>query len=113
MDFEVVPGVPPATAVLTYAGIPPATSVPEFRVVDAAQDQDWSAHAACPGTLVIYNGITEAVAIGKALIAAWQARHARPWRSAASGTTTEQYTVVSTLGRLQADLKHAGSPSPR
>lgn len=111
VDFEVVPGVPPATAVLTYAGIPPATSVPEFRVVDAAQEQDWSSHAECPGTLVVYNGITEAVAIGKALIAGGKP-DSTPVAVSSGGTTTEQYTVVTTLGRLQPDLKHAGFTEP-
>ncbi|MBN6055810.1 bifunctional uroporphyrinogen-III C-methyltransferase/uroporphyrinogen-III synthase [Nonomuraea sp. RK-328] len=111
VDFEIVPGVPPATAVLTYAGIPPATSVPEFRIVDAAEDQDWSSHAACPGTLVIYNGIGEAVPIAKALIAGGKP-DSTPVAVSSGGTTTEQYTVVSTLGRLQPDLKHAGFTEP-
>ncbi|MEV0195848.1 bifunctional uroporphyrinogen-III C-methyltransferase/uroporphyrinogen-III synthase [Nonomuraea sp. NPDC050691] len=111
VDFEIVPGVPPATAVLTYAGIPPASSVPEFRIVDATEDQDWSSHAACPGTLVIYNGIGEAVPIAKALIAGGKA-DSTPVAVSSGGTTTEQYTVVSTLGRLQADLKHAGFTEP-
>jgi uroporphyrinogen III methyltransferase/synthase len=111
VDFEIVPGVPPATAVLTYAGIPPATAVPEFRIVDAAQEQDWASHAACPGTLVVYNGIGDAVAIGKALIAGGKP-DTTPVAVSSGGTTTEQYTVVSTLGRLQADLKHAGFTEP-
>ncbi|MET7461928.1 bifunctional uroporphyrinogen-III C-methyltransferase/uroporphyrinogen-III synthase [Nonomuraea sp. NPDC005501] len=111
VDFEIVPGVPPATAVLTYAGIPPAASVPEFRIVDAAEDQDWSSHASCPGTLVIYNGIGEAVPIAKALIAGGKP-DSTPVAVSSAGTTTEQYTVVSTLGRLQPDLKHAGFTEP-
>ncbi|MEV4174572.1 MULTISPECIES: bifunctional uroporphyrinogen-III C-methyltransferase/uroporphyrinogen-III synthase [unclassified Nonomuraea] len=111
VDFEIVPGVPPATAVLTYAGIPPATAVPEFRIVDAAQEQDWAAHAACRGTLVIYNGIGDAVAIGKALVSGGKP-DTTPVAVSSGGTTTEQYTVVSSLGRLQADLKHAGFTEP-
>ncbi|MEU6787934.1 bifunctional uroporphyrinogen-III C-methyltransferase/uroporphyrinogen-III synthase [Nonomuraea angiospora] len=111
VDFEIVPGVPPATAVLTYAGIPAASAVPEFRVVDAAQEQDWAAHAACRGTLVIYNGIGDAVAIGKALIAGGKP-DTTPVAVSSGGTTTEQYTVVSSLGRLQPDLKHAGFTEP-
>ncbi|MEU4541945.1 uroporphyrinogen-III synthase [Nonomuraea dietziae] len=111
VDFEIVPGVPPATAVLTYAGIPPASDVPEFRIVDAAQEQDWSSHAACPGTLVIYNGIEQAVAIGKALISNGKP-DATPVAVSSAGTTTEQYTVATTLARLQPDLKHAGFTEP-
>ncbi|GAA2655936.1 uroporphyrinogen-III synthase [Nonomuraea dietziae] len=111
VDFEIVPGVPPATAVLTYAGIPPASDVPEFRIVDAAQEQDWASHAACPGTLVIYNGIEQAVAIGKALISHGKP-DATPVAVSGAGTTTEQYTVATTLARLQPDLKHAGFTEP-
>ncbi|MEV4159535.1 bifunctional uroporphyrinogen-III C-methyltransferase/uroporphyrinogen-III synthase [Nonomuraea dietziae] len=111
VDFEIVPGVPPATAVLTYAGIPPASDVPEFRIVDAAQEQDWASHAACPGTLVIYNGIEQAVSIGKALISHGKP-DATPVAVSSGGTTTEQYTVATTLARLQPDLKHAGFTEP-
>ncbi|MDA0633177.1 bifunctional uroporphyrinogen-III C-methyltransferase/uroporphyrinogen-III synthase [Nonomuraea sp. MCN248] len=111
VDFEIVPGVPSATAVLAYAGIPSAVSVPEFRVVDAAREQDWASHAACPGTLVIYHGLADVVAIGKALVAGGKP-DTTPVAVTSSGTTTEQHTVVSTLGRLQADLKHAGLAEP-
>lgn len=91
VDFEIVPGVPPATAVLTYAGIPPAVDTPEFRIVDAAHEQDWAAHAACKGTLVIYNGLAGAVSIGKALVAGGKP-DSTPVAVSSSGTTTEQYT---------------------
>ncbi|MET9063609.1 uroporphyrinogen-III synthase [Streptosporangium sandarakinum] len=111
VDFEIVPGVPPATAVLTYAGIPAAVSVPEFRVVDATQVEDWSAHAAGAGTLVIYNGVAEAVPIAKALISAGRP-DSTPVAVSGAGTTTEQYTVVSTLGRIGPDLKHAAVTEP-
>lgn len=79
--------------------------------MDAAEDQDWSSHAACPGTLVIYNGIGEAVPIAKALIAGGKP-DTTPVAVSSGGTTTEQYTVVSTLGRLHADTKHAGFTEP-
>jgi uroporphyrinogen III methyltransferase/synthase len=111
VDFEIVPGVTPATAVPIYAGIPPAVSVPEFRIVDAAQVEDWSAHADCAGTLVIYNGVAEAVQIARALIAAGLA-DSTPVAVTSAGTTTEQFTVASTLGRLAPDLKHAGMAEP-
>ncbi|WP_204039282.1 bifunctional uroporphyrinogen-III C-methyltransferase/uroporphyrinogen-III synthase [Acrocarpospora phusangensis] len=111
VEFEIVPGVPPATAVLGYAGITPAAGVPEFRVVDAARVGDWSAHADCQGTLVIYNGLAEAVPIGKALIAAGKPDYT-PVAVTSDGTTTEQYTVVSSLGRLGPDLKHAAMTEP-
>ncbi|GII88477.1 bifunctional uroporphyrinogen-III C-methyltransferase/uroporphyrinogen-III synthase [Sphaerisporangium siamense] len=111
VDFEIVPGVTPATGVLTYAGIAPAASVPEFRIVDATRVDDWAPHAACEGTLVIYNGAAEAVPIGRALVAAGRP-DTTPVAVTQSGTTTEQYTVVSSLGRLAADLKHADISEP-
>ncbi|GAA1013768.1 bifunctional uroporphyrinogen-III C-methyltransferase/uroporphyrinogen-III synthase [Acrocarpospora pleiomorpha] len=111
VEFEIVPGVPPATAVLTYAGIPAASSGPEFRIVDATQVTEWGPHAACQGTLVIYNGLAEAVPIAKALIAGGKSDHT-PVAVTSDGTTTEQYTVVSSLGRLGHDLKHAGMTEP-
>ncbi len=106
VDVEIVPGIPAATAVPGYAGIPPALSVPEFRVVDAARVDDWSAHARLDGTLVIYNGLAEAVPIARALIAAGAA-DSTPVAITCGGTTTEQLTVVSTLGRIGPDTKHA------
>nr|BFE85597.1 hypothetical protein GCM10020093_081980 [Planobispora longispora] len=96
---------------LAYAGIPAAVSVPEFRVVDASMVGDWGTHAASAGTLVIYNGIADAVAIGKALVAAGRP-DSTPVAISSSGTTTEQYTVVTTLGRMAPDLKHAGMTEP-
>ncbi|MFJ2028379.1 uroporphyrinogen-III synthase [Streptosporangium sp. NPDC087985] len=111
VDFEIVPGVPPATAVLTYAGIPAAVAVPEFRVVDATQVDNWATHAASAGTLVIYNGVSCAPAIGKALVAAGRP-DSTPVAVSSAGTTTEQYTVVTTLGRMAPDLKHAGMTEP-
>ncbi|RBQ21721.1 bifunctional uroporphyrinogen-III C-methyltransferase/uroporphyrinogen-III synthase [Spongiactinospora rosea] len=111
VDFEIVPGVPPATAVLTYAGIPAAASGPEFRVVDAGLVDDWSVHAAATGTLVIYNAGGDAVSVGKALVAAGRP-DTTPVAVTGAGTTTEQFTVVSTLGRLGPDLKHAVIDEP-
>ncbi|MBO3745738.1 bifunctional uroporphyrinogen-III C-methyltransferase/uroporphyrinogen-III synthase [Streptosporangiaceae bacterium NEAU-GS5] len=111
VDFEIVPGVPPATAVLTYAGIAPAASAPEFRIVDAAQTQDWARHATCEGTLVVYNGVADAVPIAKALIQGGKP-DSTPVAVTMDGTTTEQYTVVSSLARLGPDLKHAGMTEP-
>ncbi|RJL22521.1 uroporphyrinogen-III synthase [Bailinhaonella thermotolerans] len=111
VEFEIVPGVPPATAVPTYAGIPPAETAAELRVVDATKVADWKAHADVAGTLVIYNGFDDAVAIGKALIAGGMS-DTTPVAVTCAGTTTDQQTVVSSLGRLQPDLKNCGFAEP-
>ncbi len=85
--FEIVPGVPAATAVPAYAGIPLASERNgELRIIQAAEA---SQLAYSPATLVVL-GADAALAI------TWD------------GTTSAQQTVVSTLGRIGPDLKAAG-----
>src|SRR5690606_1031624 len=99
-------------AVPAYAGIPTATTgTAEFRVVDAARVEDWSAHASCAGPLVIHAPVEEAAAIAKALVAAGRA-DTTPIAVTVNGTTTEQRTVVSTLAGLARELKHAALEGP-
>jgi uroporphyrinogen III methyltransferase / synthase len=107
--FEIVPGVPAATAVPAYAGIPLAAErngdrSAELRVVHAAEV---SQLAYSPGTLVVLGADTAPADLGKMLIAAgWpdSSRFAITW----DGTTSAQQTVVTTLGRIGPDLKAAG-----
>jgi uroporphyrinogen III methyltransferase / synthase len=105
VTFEIVPGVSAATAVPAYAGIPLTTDVTgDVRIVHAAEV---SRLATGPGTLVILGAETGIADIAKMLIAAgWPdtTLFAITW----NGTTTDQHTVVSTLGTVNADLKAAG-----
>ena len=103
--FEVVPGVPAATAVPAYAGFALASEgAGELRVINAAEASQVS-HA--PGTLLIIGAETAPADLGKMLIAAgWP--DATPFAITWDGTTTEQQTVVTTLGRIGPDLKAAG-----
>jgi uroporphyrinogen III methyltransferase/synthase len=103
--FEVVPGVSAATAVPAYAGIPLTQDVTgDVRIIHAAEV---SRMTAGPGTLVILGAETGIADIAKILIAAgWP--DATPFAITWNGTTTQQHTVVSTLGSLTADLKAAG-----
>ena len=103
--FEIVPGVPAATAVPAYAGIPLAAEPSgEVRIIHAA---DVSQLAYSPATLVVLGAEAGPAELCKMLIAGgWPeaTRFAITW----DGTTSAQQTVVSTLGRIGPDLKAAG-----
>jgi uroporphyrinogen III methyltransferase/synthase len=103
--FEVIPGVPAATAVPAYAGIPLAgDGTGEFRVIHAAEASQLSYGQ---GTLLITGAEGSPADLGKMLIAAgWP--DTTPFAITWEGTTTDQQTVVTTLGRIGPDLKAAG-----
>jgi len=114
LTLEVVPGVPIAVAVPTYAGIALVDAKHrEVRVVDArpsASGPDWAAAAAGQQTVVVVRAESPA-AVADALM-----QHGRPAETAVAatraGTTTDQHTVVSTLGALAADVKAAALSGP-
>jgi uroporphyrinogen III methyltransferase / synthase len=105
VPFEIVPGVPAATAVPAYAGIPLTQDVTgDVRIIHAAEVSRVSAG---PGTLVILGAETGIADIAKMLIAAgWL--ESTPFAITWNGTTTDQHTIVSTLAAVTADLKAAG-----
>jgi uroporphyrinogen III methyltransferase/synthase len=104
--FEIVPGVPAATAVPAYAGFSLAgAGSGEIRVICAAEAGQASYG---PGSLVITGAEAGPQDLGKMLIAAgWP--DTTPYAITWAGTTTEQQTVVTTLGRAGPDLKAAGA----
>ena len=105
VPFEIVPGLPAATAVPAYSGIPLTPDVTgDVRIVHAAEVSQVSATS---GTLVILGAETGVTDIAKMLVAAgWP--DSAPLGIIWNGTTTEQYTVTGTLGTAAADLKAAG-----
>ncbi|MGO9725313.1 MAG: uroporphyrinogen-III synthase [Streptosporangiaceae bacterium] len=105
VTFEIVPGVPAATAVPVYAGIPLTSDAnSDVRIIHAAEVSRMSAG---PGTLVILGAETGPADLGKMLVAAGWAE-STPLAITWNGTTTDQYTVQCTLGSVTADLKAAG-----
>jgi uroporphyrinogen III methyltransferase / synthase len=105
VPFEVVPGVPIATAVPAYAGIPLTSDASgDVRVIHASEV---SRVQVGPGTLVILGAETGPADLAKMLVAAGWA-DTTPFAVTWNGTTTDQHTVVCTLGSVTADLKAAG-----
>jgi uroporphyrinogen III methyltransferase / synthase len=105
VPFEVVPGVPTATAVPAYAGIPLTSDASgDVRVIHASEV---SRVQVGPGSLVILGAETGPADLAKMLVAAGWA-DTTPFAVTWNGTTTDQHTVVCTLGSVTADLKAAG-----
>jgi uroporphyrinogen III methyltransferase / synthase len=105
VPFEVVPGISAATAVPEYAGIPlTPEAAGDVRMIHASEI---SRVTYADGTLVILGAESGPVDLGKMLIAAGWAENA-PLAITWNGTTTDQHTVVGTLGTIAADLKAAG-----
>jgi uroporphyrinogen III methyltransferase/synthase len=105
VSFEIVPGVSAATAVPAYAGVPLTgpDGTGDVRIINASE----VGVSASAGTLVILGAEAGPVDLGKMLIAAGWA-DSTPLAITWNGTTTDQFTVVATLGTVAADLKAAG-----
>jgi len=105
VSIEVVPGVPVSAATAAYAGIPLTSDASgDVRIVHASEV---SGITAGPGTLVMPGAEAGPVDLGKMLIAAGypdSTQLAITWNP----TTTDQHTVVVSLGSVAADLKAAG-----
>ncbi len=106
--FEIVPGMPAATAVPAYAGIPlTSESGGDIRIVHAAEVSRLSAEPQPPRSLVILGVEGGPADLAKMLVAAgWPER--TPFTITWNGTTTEQLTIRCALGSVSADLKAAG-----
>jgi uroporphyrinogen III methyltransferase/synthase len=109
--FEIVPGVPAGTAVPAYAGLPlvsdgsDGTGAGELRFIHMSEASRVT-HG--PGALVVLGAEAGPVDLGKILIAnGWP--DVTPLAITWAGTTTEQQTVLTTLGRVGPDLKAAGA----
>jgi uroporphyrinogen III methyltransferase/synthase len=106
--FEIVPGMPAATAVPAYAGIPlTSESGGDIRILHAAEVSRLSPETQPSRSLVILGVEAGPADLAKMLMAAgWPER--APFTITWNGTTTEQLTIRCALGSVTADLKAAG-----
>jgi uroporphyrinogen III methyltransferase/synthase len=112
VGFEIVPGVSSMTAVPAYAGVPLTDKKHrEVAVVNCSEAKiDWSCYAD-DRTLVLLSAVSSIDVVAKALVAAGRAE-TTPVAMTRVGTTTEQETVVSTLGHIAADARAARMTAP-
>ena len=112
VSFEVVPGVSSVTAVPAYAGVPLTTRTSrEVTVLNVGDNKiDWSAYSQCQ-TLVLLSALRSLGDVARALVEAGRPE-TTPVAVTATGTSTEQQTVVSTLADVATDLKAARLSEP-
>jgi uroporphyrinogen III methyltransferase/synthase len=106
-QFEIVPGLAPATAVPTYAGLPLGSS---HTVADVRGDVDWAALAAAPGPLILHATASHLPDAARTLIE-YGLTESTPCVITANGTTCQQRSVESTLSGLldKSTLAASGS----
>jgi uroporphyrinogen III methyltransferase/synthase len=112
VGFEIVPGVSSVTAVPAYAGVPLTDKKHrEVAVVNCSEAKiDWSQYAD-DRTLVLLSAVSSIADVAAALVAAGRSAET-PVAMTRVGTTTEQETVVSTLGRIGTDARTARMAPP-
>ncbi|QBX54923.1 bifunctional uroporphyrinogen-III C-methyltransferase/uroporphyrinogen-III synthase [Nocardioides seonyuensis] len=111
VGFEIVPGVSSVSAVPAYAGIPLTTKAHrEMAVVTCGEKVDWSLYAD-DRTLVLLSGVGTITECAKALIAAGRSAET-PVAVTRVGTTTDQDTLISTLGEVGAAVRAARTQPP-
>lgn len=106
-QFEIVPGLPPATAVPAYAGLPLGSS---HTVADVRGDVDWGALAAAPGPLILHATASHLPDAARTLVE-YGLTDTTPCVVTASGTTCQQRSVESTLAGLLDKNTLAGAGS--
>ena len=111
--FEVVPGVPAAVGVPSYAGIPVTypgggDSLTFIRghedEGDALPQVDWTSLARLKGTIVCYAGARQLPGIVRALVTHGRSKD-EPAAIIYNGTLPAQETIQSTLGEIEARIK--------
>ncbi|RRR69922.1 MAG: uroporphyrinogen-III C-methyltransferase [Candidatus Viridilinea halotolerans] len=118
LPYEIVPGVSSALAAPAYAGIPLTYRglATGFAVVtgheasDSNSPTDWEALARIP-TLVVLMGLHRAERVCGALLAAGR-EATTPIAVISRATTSDQQTLLATLGTLAEMLRERTPPTP-
>jgi uroporphyrinogen III methyltransferase / synthase len=105
INFEVVPGVSRISSVPAYAGIPMTETGAGQVTVLTGEDVDWARHADAP-TLVVLGSRATLAQLVENFVAAGRDL-ATPVAITSGGSTSQQTTLVSTLGKVLADAKTA------
>ncbi len=106
VPFEVVPGVPAATAVPAFAGVPLGSGHTE---ADVRSGVDWASLAAVSGPLVLHATASHLAETASALVEHGLAAQT-PVAVTAAGTEPTQHTVETTLGALSRDAGELTGP---
>ncbi|WP_018178546.1 uroporphyrinogen-III synthase [Jongsikchunia kroppenstedtii] len=96
VQFEIIPGLPSASTVPTYAGIPLGSAHSE---ADVRAVTDWAALAAAPGPLVLHATAVHLTEVTTALVEQGMSADT-PAAVTVAGTTCQQRTLDATLGSL-------------
>jgi uroporphyrinogen III methyltransferase / synthase len=114
VPFELVPGVSAALSVPGYAGVPVTDKKTHaVHIVDAGTDApepDWAALTSPSSTVILLNCGRRIGKVATALVEHGR-RPETPVAVTANGTTTEQFTVVSTLESVERDAAAVGPDS--
>ncbi len=120
IPFEVVPGVTAGVAAAAYAGVPVThrDEASAVALVTGHEDPekpdtalDWPALAAFPGTLVLYMGVGNLVAIAERLIEGGRGAD-EPVAVVERGTLPGQRTVSGTLADIAQRVTETGIRPP-
>ncbi|GAA5155439.1 bifunctional uroporphyrinogen-III C-methyltransferase/uroporphyrinogen-III synthase [Pseudonocardia eucalypti] len=106
VPFDVIPGVPAATAVPAYAGVALGSN---YSVADARGRVDWARLAAGPEPVVLHATGAHLPEIITGLASQGVPEHT-PVTVTAEGTCSVQKTVVSSLATLVTDSAALGGP---
>ncbi|MGJ9413285.1 uroporphyrinogen-III synthase [Aeromicrobium sp. CF4.19] len=112
IGFEIVPGISSVNAVPAYAGVPLTNKTNhQFRVVSVGESTiSWPDYAG-DDTLVLLSAVGRIGEVSAGLVEAGRSPQT-PVAMTRVGTTTEQSTVVSTLGSIADDARAAAMASP-